>query len=108
MLADEFSSGRIQVEGKRVLELSAGLGLPGVTAKSMGAERVLLTEVHMHAHVALLSSPPLFPTSLSPSGLGLPVVIAKSAECVILTEVLQTQTPFLPPSSPHVFSRPER
>lgn len=44
VLADEFASGRISVADKKLLELSAGLGLPAVTAKVMGAERVMLTE----------------------------------------------------------------
>ena len=44
VLADEFASGRISVADKNLLELSAGLGLPAVTAKVMGAKRVMLTE----------------------------------------------------------------
>jgi len=32
VLADELAAGRVAVDGARVAEISAGLGLPGVTA----------------------------------------------------------------------------
>lgn len=39
-LADAICAGELDVEGKRVLELGAGIGLPSMLAAMKGAERV--------------------------------------------------------------------
>ncbi|BGP39121.1 hypothetical protein JCM10450v2_003075 [Rhodotorula kratochvilovae] len=44
LLADMVAAREIEVEGKRVLELGCGLGLPGLVAARMGAELVALTD----------------------------------------------------------------
>ncbi|KPV77504.1 uncharacterized protein RHOBADRAFT_41497 [Rhodotorula graminis WP1] len=44
LLADKIAAKEIEVEGKRVLELGAGLGLPGLVAAHVGADLVVLTD----------------------------------------------------------------
>lgn len=40
LMADLICTGRVDVHGKRVLELGAGTGLPGLVAGKMGAKEV--------------------------------------------------------------------
>lgn len=40
LLADRITAGEVEVRGKRILELGAGTGLPGIVAAKMGAEAV--------------------------------------------------------------------
>lgn len=40
LLADKIAGGEIAVEGKTVLELGCGLGLPGIVAARTGAKQV--------------------------------------------------------------------
>ncbi|BGP31147.1 hypothetical protein JCM10296v2_002911 [Rhodotorula toruloides] len=44
LLTDRLTTGEIDVEGKRVVELGCGLGLPGIVAAQMGAAQVVLTD----------------------------------------------------------------
>lgn len=41
-MANAIARGRVQVKGKKVLELGAGAGIPGLIAKREGAELVSL------------------------------------------------------------------
>ncbi|KAK8640039.1 hypothetical protein V6N13_138404 [Hibiscus sabdariffa] len=45
LLLSHWMSAHLNVEGKTVIELGAGAGLPGLTAALLGANRVLLTDV---------------------------------------------------------------
>mmetsp|Transcript_407 Transcript_407/g.493 ORF Transcript_407/g.493 Transcript_407/m.493 type:complete len:263 (+) Transcript_407:685-1473(+) len=44
LLCEHIRSDKVQVTAKSVIELGSGIGVPGMTAKFLGAERVLLTE----------------------------------------------------------------
>ncbi|GAA6031097.1 hypothetical protein JCM8097_004003 [Rhodosporidiobolus ruineniae] len=44
LLADRIACREEEVRGKRVLELGCGLGLPGIVAARMGAEKVVLSD----------------------------------------------------------------
>ncbi|GAA5993711.1 hypothetical protein JCM10908_001340 [Rhodotorula pacifica] len=44
VLADKIAEGEIPVEGKKVLELGCGLGLPGIVAARMEADKVVLSD----------------------------------------------------------------
>ncbi|GAA5938087.1 hypothetical protein JCM10213_000828 [Rhodosporidiobolus nylandii] len=44
LLADKIASEEIVVEGKRVLEVGCGLGLPGIVAARKGASKVVLSD----------------------------------------------------------------
>ncbi|GAA5924388.1 hypothetical protein JCM1841_001686 [Sporobolomyces salmonicolor] len=44
LLADKIASEEIDVRGKTVLELGCGLGLPGISAASKGAQLVVLSD----------------------------------------------------------------
>ncbi|GAA5955043.1 hypothetical protein JCM3765_003169 [Sporobolomyces pararoseus] len=44
VLADMIANQEIQVEGKRVLELGAGVGLPGIVSALKGAQTVVLSD----------------------------------------------------------------
>ncbi|GJN89727.1 hypothetical protein Rhopal_002716-T1 [Rhodotorula paludigena] len=44
VLADKIAADEIDVRGRKVVELGAGLGLPGIVAARKGADNVLLTD----------------------------------------------------------------
>ncbi|GAA5855643.1 hypothetical protein JCM8547_001629 [Rhodosporidiobolus lusitaniae] len=44
VLADAIAAEEVKVKGKRVLELGCGLGLPGIVAARLGAEKVILSD----------------------------------------------------------------
>ena len=55
VLADMIANEEIQVEGKRVLELGAGVALPGIVAAFKGARTVRLRQLLFPLPLALRS-----------------------------------------------------